>query len=85
LYSISLFSLTATLRLIARCNVDKGRFGCCCDDGEEDNLADHFTVEKIVARIKRFLWMQIHKQVKQPNSQLYTNDSEYLDGFKGDR
>jgi len=47
LYSISLFNLTATFLLIARCSVVKGRFGCCCDDGEDDdNLLNHFAMKK---------------------------------------
>jgi RecA/RadA recombinase len=43
--------------------VESGRFGCCCDGGEDDNLVNHFTVEKIIARIKRFLCIQIHKWI----------------------
>jgi hypothetical protein len=54
LYSISLFSLTATFLLIARCSVDSGRFGCGDDEEGDDNLANHFASKKIVARIKRF-------------------------------
>jgi hypothetical protein len=28
---------------MARCSVDSGRFGCCCDDGEDDNLTNHLS------------------------------------------
>src|SRR5687768_15525787 len=60
LYSISLLSLTATLRLIARCNVDSGRFGCCCDDGE-DNIANHFSKNR--GSNKKVPLPQVDKQV----------------------
>ncbi len=59
LYSISLLSLTATLRLIARCNVDNGRFGCC-DDGD-DNLANHFSKNR--GSNKKVPLPQVDKQV----------------------
>jgi hypothetical protein len=84
LYSISLLSLTATFLLIARCSEERGRFGCCCDDGEEDNLFNHFTVGKIVARIKRFLCVHIDKQAIQQNNLLNKIGANYLDRIKGD-
>jgi hypothetical protein len=55
LYSISLFSRTATLRFIARCRVESGRFGCGDDGEDDDNLVNHFASENAMARIKRFL------------------------------
>ena len=50
----SLFNLTATFLLIERCKVVKGRFGCCCDVGD-DNSNIHFVIQKSPGDNKRFL------------------------------
>ena len=85
LYSISLLSLTATFRLIARCRVVSGRFGCCCDDGEDDNLTDHLTKNRGSNKkvpLRRFINWQMQR-VSGNSQGLISTGSTRLDQLLG--